>query len=270
MKPIPVTIWAATRQAAAALEADGRHDPFIDGWSGLLEALAHLFGGRIERRVEICTEMAKREGFARVVGLCGLTWALPAIGLAEEARSVADETLAAARSYGNPFWIGWALGGTGRAFAETAPLVALGALREGLAYAEEHRLPFWKANLAQDAARLEATHGEFDDALHPFSNAIDAFHRAGNIAFLAATLASLAVFFDRFERPEIAATVYGAGTRQASIGLVPNLPVCRRPPPLGARRRPVRRVRRHRRRPVDRRRGPVRAPAAPPSPPRDR
>jgi tetratricopeptide (TPR) repeat protein len=217
-------VGVAHAHAAAALEAGGRHDPFIDGWSGLLEALAHLFGGRIERRVEICAEMAKREGFARVVGLCGLTWALPAIGLAEEARSVADETLAAAREYGNPFWVGWALGGTGRAFAETAPLVALGALREGLAYAEEHRLPFWEANLAQDAARLEATHGEFDDALHLFSNAIDAFQRAGNIAFLAATLASLAVFFDRFERPEIAATVYGASTRQASISLVPNLP----------------------------------------------
>ena len=217
-------VGVAHAQAAAALEADGRHDPFIDGWSGVLEALAHLFGGRIERRVEICTEMAKREGFARVVGLCGLTWALPAIGLAEQARSIADETLAAARDYGNPFWIGWALGGTGRAFAETAPLVALGALREGLAYAEEHRLPFWEANLAQDAARLEATHGELDDALHLFSNAIDAFHRAGNIAFLAATLASLAVFFDRFERPEIAATVYGASTRQASISLVPDLP----------------------------------------------
>ena len=217
-------VGVAHAHAAAALEVDGRHDPFIDGWSGLLEALAHLFGGRIERRVEICTELAKREGFARVVGLCGLTWALPAIGLAEEARGVADETLAAARDYGNPFWIGWALGGTGRAFAETAPLVALGALREGLAYAKEHRLPFWEANLAQDAARLEATHGEFDDALHLFSSAIDAFHRAGNIAFLAATLASLAVFFDRFERPEIAATVYGASTRQASISLVPNLP----------------------------------------------
>jgi predicted ATPase len=217
-------VGVAHAQAAAALEADGRHNPFIDGWSGLLEALAHLFGGRIERRVEISTEMAKRDGFARVVGLCGLTWALPAIGLSEEARRIADETLAAARDHGNPFWIGWALGGTGRAFAETAPNVALGALREGLAYAKEHRLPFWEANLAQDAARLEATHGEFDDALHLFSNAIDAFHRAGNIAFLAATLASLSVFFDRFERPEIAATVYGASTRQASIGLVPNLP----------------------------------------------
>jgi hypothetical protein len=78
--------------------------------------------------------------------------------------------------------------------------------------------------LAQDAARLEAVHGELDNALALFSTAIDAFHRAGNVAFLAATLASLAVFFDRFERPEIAATIYGASTRQASIGLVPHLP----------------------------------------------
>ena len=51
-------------QEAAALEADGRHDPFVDGWSGLLEALSHLFGGRLERRIEICSDLATRQGFA--------------------------------------------------------------------------------------------------------------------------------------------------------------------------------------------------------------
>ena len=56
-----------------------------------------------------------------------------------------------------------------------------------------------------------------------FSTSIDSFHRAGNIVFLAATLASLAVFFDRSGRAEVAAVVYGASTRQASIGLVPTL-----------------------------------------------
>ena len=67
--------------------------------------------------------------------------------------------------YGSPFWIGWALGGYGRAFADARPVQALDALREGLAYARENRLGFWEANLAQDAARLEASHGELDDAL---------------------------------------------------------------------------------------------------------
>ena len=210
-------------QAAAEFEADPRCDPFVDGWSALLEALAHLFGGRIERRVEICEELALKEGFARVVGLCGLTWALPAVGRASEAIDIADETLAVARDYASPFWIGWALGGYGRAFAETEPLRALGALREGLDYAHEHRLPFWEANLAQDAARLEAVHGELDDALTLFSAAIDSFHRAGNVVFLAATFASLALFFDRFARPQVAATIYGCSTRQPSISLVPHL-----------------------------------------------
>jgi hypothetical protein len=213
----------ALARAAAALQDQPGYEPFEDGWSELLEALAHLFGGRIERRVEICREMVLRTGFARVVGMSGLTWALPAIGQADEARAIADETLAVAREYGNPFWIGWAMGGYGRAFAETDPVAALAVLREGLAYAAEHRLVFWQANLAQDAARLEAVHGEPADALELFAAAIDEFHRAGNIAFLAATLASLAVFFDRVGQPEVAATIYGASTRQASIGLVPRL-----------------------------------------------
>ena len=211
-------------QAAARVEPDSRYDSFVDGWSGMLEALAHLFAGRINRRVEICTDLADRQGFARVVGLCGLTWALPAVGRADDAMAIADETVAAAREYGSPFWIGWALGGYGRAFAESDPVRALEALREGLDYAERHRLPFLDADLAQDAARLEAVHGELDDALALFSKGISAFHHAGNVAFLAATFASLAVFFDRFERPEIAATIYGASTHQASISLVPHLP----------------------------------------------
>ncbi len=77
--------------------------------------------------------------------------------------------------------------------------------------------------LAQDAARLEATHGDLDDALKLFSRGIDSFHRAGNVVFLAATLASLAVFFDRVGRHEVAATIYGSSSREASIGLVPHL-----------------------------------------------
>ena len=210
-------------QAATALAADARYDPFEDGWSEMLESLAHLFGGRIERRVEISSDLARRTGFARVVGLCGLTWALPAVGRADEAIAIADAALEAARQYGSPFWIGWALGGYGRAFAERDPARALAALREGLAYARENRLDFWEANLAQDAARLEASHGRLDDALELFTASIDSFHRAGNVVFLAAALASLAVVFDRLGRAEVAATIYGASTRQASIGLVPDL-----------------------------------------------
>ena len=117
---------------------------------------------------------------------------------------------------------------------------ALHAFREGLEYADKHRLGFWEANLAQDAARLEAVHGDFDDALALFSAGINSFHRAGNVVFLAATFASLAVFFDRFEHPEVAATIYGASTRQPSIGLVPRLSEVVEHLRCGARRRRLR------------------------------
>jgi tetratricopeptide (TPR) repeat protein len=210
-------------ERAMELEHDSRFRPFDDGWSGLLAALAHLFAGRIDRRIEISRELADRSGFARVVGLCGLTWALPAVGRSTEAIEIAGETLEAARDYGSPFWIGWALGGVGRAYKRTDPVRALDALREGLEYADEHRLPFWGANLAQDAAGLEAEHGDPDRAIELFRIAIDSFHRAGNAVFLAATLASLAVFLGRRGDSERAAIIYGASTNYASINLVPDL-----------------------------------------------
>ena len=40
---------------------------------------------------------------------------------------------------------------------------------------------------------------------------------------MAATLGYLAVFFDRFERPEIAATIYGTSTHLGSTSMVVNL-----------------------------------------------
>jgi hypothetical protein len=42
-----------------------------------------------------------------------------------------------------------------------------------------------------------------------YDQAIDVQHRSGNLANLAVTFASLSVCFDRLERPEIAATLYG-------------------------------------------------------------
>ena len=47
-------VGVAYAEEAERLESDPRFEPFVDGWSGLLQALAHLFGGRIDRRIEIC------------------------------------------------------------------------------------------------------------------------------------------------------------------------------------------------------------------------
>ncbi len=44
--------------------------------------------------------MAAETGLAHVSGLCGLTYVLPAVGRAAEARALGDDTVAAARTRG--------------------------------------------------------------------------------------------------------------------------------------------------------------------------
>jgi hypothetical protein len=90
---------------------------------------------------------------------------------------------------------------------------ALAAARQGLAYAAEHRMPYSEALVARKAAALEAAHGTARDTLALFDTTVDSCHRAGNIPWLATTLTSLAVLFDRIDQPEIAATVYGTSIR---------------------------------------------------------
>jgi predicted ATPase/DNA-binding SARP family transcriptional activator len=209
---------------AVALEADPRYEPFEAGISGLLEATAHTFAGRIDRCVDICTTLAGDTGFAHVIGLCGLLYTLTAVGRGDEARAIAEETLTATRVHGNPFLIAWALAGYGRGFIETDPSRALATLRQGLVYAREHRVLIWEALISPDVAGLEAAHGELDQALEMFDTTIESQHHAGNVANVATTLASLAVLFDRIDQPDVAATIYGASTNHASISFVMNVP----------------------------------------------
>ena len=53
---------------------------------------------------------------------------------------------------------------------------------------------------------------------------IDSFHSAGNLASVGTTLAILAVWFERFERPDVAATLYGASTYHPGSQYYVNLP----------------------------------------------
>ena len=211
-------------QTAVAMETDARHESFETGWSSMLEAVAHLYTGRIDRWLEVCAGLRGAPGVRSVVGLAAELFALPAVGRADEAAAIAEETVTAARAHGNPFWIAFALAGYGRAFTRDDPPRALAALREGLEYSRDNGMPFWEALIARDAAGLEAVHGELEQALALFDTTIDAYHRAGNVANLAPTLTNLAVLFDRLERPAIAATLFGTSTNFTSVISVVDLP----------------------------------------------
>jgi hypothetical protein len=97
-------------------------------------------------------------------------------------------------------------------------------LRDGLVYAQEHRLQLFEASIALEAASLEALDGDPGQALALFDAALVSAHRAGNVASAGGTLAILAVCFDRFDQPDVAATLYGASTNRAVSRYVVELP----------------------------------------------
>lgn len=201
----------AVERASKAVElgADPRYDSFEPGWSALWEVGANVYAGHLDRTVELAAELAARPGVARVAGLMMLVVSLPAVGRADEARQLVDETLEAARELGNPHWIAMALLGSGRAFADTEPERALASLREAIRLTRDSGQTFFENTVARDLGVLEGSHGDLDEALLLFDSAIDACHRSGSIAAAAALLASLTVLMDRLGESETAATIYG-------------------------------------------------------------
>jgi hypothetical protein len=211
-------------QAAVALEADTGLDGFDPAWSHSREAAAHIYAGRLDRGMEIYANLAAQSGLAQIMGRCGLLSALPLAGQDQEARAIAEDTLAAARAHGNPFIVAMALLGSGVAFAPADPARALGLYRDGLVYAQQHGLPFFEAAIAQNSAGLEAAHGDLRQGLALFDATLDRLHRAGNVANVGATLSYLAVCLDRLDQPDVAATLYGASTNQAVSMYTVDLP----------------------------------------------
>jgi hypothetical protein len=60
--------------------------------------------------------------------------------------------------------------------------------------------------------------------LELFDAALDSFHSAGNVTNAGSTLALLAVCFDRFDQPDVAATLYGASINPAGSQYLVGLP----------------------------------------------
>ena len=200
-------------QTAQEMETDPRYDPLPSSWSRHWEAAAHLYAGRVNQAMGTWSSQIAQDGSAHVWGLCGQAMTLPLLRTVPEAPAIADEALAAARAHANPFYIAWALFSCALAYARPDPDRALDTAHEALDFARDHRLVFWEANIAREAARLEVAHGDLETGLTFFDRAIDSQHHGGNLANLATTLADLAIAFARIQRPDIAATLFGTVTR---------------------------------------------------------
>ena len=201
---------------ATELEADDRYDPCEPGYSTFIEALGHVYCGDLDRYLELTGEVAERYGAERGYGLSSYVDGLQSAGRVEEALALTQQSVAAARELGNPFWIAYALWIAGMAFSRSDSRPRLAASDEGVAFVREHRVHFFEGFLARDAARLHTSDGEPEAALVLFGDAIASFHRAGNVPQLVITLASVPALFERLERFEAAATLLGAMSRHES------------------------------------------------------
>jgi len=214
----------ANAHRATELEGDPRYDACEPGYASFIEALASVYCGDLDRYVELTGAVAERYGSDRGYGIASYVDGLQSCGRIEEALALAEESIAAARSLGNPYWIAYALWIAGMAFSKAEPRRAFAAWDEGVDFVRQHRVQFFEGFLARDAGRLHTSDGEVGAALVLFADAIGAFQRAGNVPQLIITLASVPALFERLDRLEPAATLLGALSREPSSLLhVPEL-----------------------------------------------
>jgi predicted ATPase/DNA-binding NarL/FixJ family response regulator len=206
----------ANAHRAVEMEGDARYDPCEPGYAMFIEALAQVYCGDLDRYIELTGEVVRRYGSDRGYGLAAYVDGLQSAGRIEEALALTEESVAAARRLGNPYWVAYALWIAGMAFSRTNARRALAAWEEGVAFVHEHRIHFFEGFIARDAARLNTSDGEPDAALGLFAEAIDAFHRAGNVPQLIITIASIPALFERLDRLEPAAVLLGAMSRESS------------------------------------------------------
>ncbi len=206
----------ANAHRAGELEDDSRYDACEPGYAWFVEALCAVYCGDLDRYVELTGAVAHTYGSDRGYGLASYVDGLQSCGRIEEALALTEESVTAAQSLGNPYWISYALWIAGLAFSRADVRRAFAAWDEGVAFVREHRVQFFEGFLARDAARLHTSDGEAQTALVLFAEAIAAFHRAGNVPQLIITLASVPALFERLDRPAPAAMLLGALSREPS------------------------------------------------------
>ncbi len=214
----------ANAHHATELEADPRYEACEPGYATFVEALGSVYCGDLDRYVELTEIVAKQFGNDRGYGLAAYVDGLQSCGRVEEALALAEESVAAARSLGNPYWIAYSLWIAGMAFSRADVRRAFAAWDEGVAFVRENRVHFFEGFLARDAARAHTSDGEADIALVLFAEAVGAFQQAGNVPQLIITLASVPALFERLDRLAPAAMLLGALSREpSSFNHVPEL-----------------------------------------------
>ena len=127
----PAEAARANAHRATELEADARYDPCEPGYATFIEALGQVYCGDLDRYIELTGEVARRYGAERGYGLASYVDGLQSAGRVEEALALTEESVAAARALGNPYWISYALWIAGMAFSRSDRPAGAGGLGRG-------------------------------------------------------------------------------------------------------------------------------------------
>ena len=194
------------------------------GYATFIEALGQVYCGNLARYVELTRDVAALPGTSRAYGIAAYIDGLQSAGRVDEALELTEAAVEAARELGNPYWVAYTSWIVGLAWSKADPQRALETWDEAVAYIGEHDVRFFEGFMARDAALLHTSDGQLETALTLFGASIEAFLRAGAVAQLMITLASLPALFERLDRPAVAGTLLGAMAREpASFHHVPSL-----------------------------------------------
>jgi predicted ATPase/DNA-binding CsgD family transcriptional regulator len=215
---------AAHAHRATELEALPAYESCEPGYATFIEALGRVYSGDLARYVELTSRVAALAGPGRAYGIAAYVDGLQSAGRVDEALELTGAAVRAARELGNPYWVTYTSWIVGLAWSKADPQRALETWEEAVAYIEEHDVRFFEGFVARDAALLHTSDGQLEAALALFGTSIEAFLRAGALAQLVITLASLPALFERLDRLAAAGTLLGAMAGQpGSLHHVPSL-----------------------------------------------
>jgi predicted ATPase/DNA-binding CsgD family transcriptional regulator len=217
---------AATANAHRATELEARpgYESCEPGYATFIEALGQVYCGNLARYIELTQDVAALPGTGRAYGIAAYVDGLQSAGRVDEALELTEAAVEAARELGNPYWVAYTSWIVGLAWSKADPQRALETWDEAVAYIGDHDVRFFEGFMARDAALLHTSDGQLETALTLFGASIEAFLRAGAVAQLLITLASLPALFERLDRQAVAGTLLGAMAREpAAFHHVPSL-----------------------------------------------
>ena len=177
--------------------------------------------GHPEQWVEWCRNIIARRPGTHIVPRGCLVLALRFTGAVNEAIAACEGLVADAEATENPLLICLALLSYSSAHRDVDPSSAYDSYRRGLALAQESGNRQHETHYAVGLSRLAITQGDPLDAFDFLTLSIRNGHDAGSIFYLLSPLAVLAVFLDRLEHYEPAATLCGfAANTFTRVGVV--------------------------------------------------